>query len=69
MSNHGGRRSNPKREYLHRSIELYLKMLASQTEAEFQALLAEHDACTDADGRPRLVLCTLAEFRRGPRHS
>jgi hypothetical protein len=66
MSNHGGRRSKPKREYLHRSIALYLKMQAAQTEAEFQALLAEHDACTDADARPRLVTRTLADFRRGP---
>jgi hypothetical protein len=40
-------------------------MQEATTEAQFQELLAEHDICTDADGRPRLVTRTLAEFRRG----
>jgi serine/threonine protein kinase len=65
----GGRRSKPKRQHLHRSIALYLKMQEATTEGEFQELLAEHDACTDADGRPRLVARALANFHRGPGHS
>jgi hypothetical protein len=68
MSNHGGRRSKPQRKHLHQSIAVSLKMQQATTQAEFQALLAEHDACTDADGRRWLVLRTLTEFRRGPGH-
>lgn len=41
-------------------------MQKALTEEEFQQLLAEHDRLTDADGKPRLVSRTLAEFQRGP---
>jgi hypothetical protein len=60
------RRSNPRRSRLHESIRLYLQMQKATTEEEFQSLLVQHDACTDADGVPRLSARTLAEFRAGP---
>jgi hypothetical protein len=41
-------------------------MQKATTEEEFQALLAEHDRLTDADGKPRLVARMLAAFCRGP---
>ncbi|HEX4588724.1 MAG TPA: hypothetical protein VH120_02265, partial [Gemmataceae bacterium] len=59
-------RSNPKNDFLHESITIYLKMQKTETEEELQILLAEPDRCTDADGKPRLVPRTLAEFRQGP---
>jgi hypothetical protein len=65
MSNHGGRRSKPGNGHLHESIAIYLRMQRATTEAEFQELLREHDRCTDADGKPRLVPRTLEQFRRG----
>jgi hypothetical protein len=60
------RRSKPKNDNLHRSIQLHLQMQKGETEDEFQPLLAEHDRLTDADGKPRLVLRTLIAFQRGP---
>jgi hypothetical protein len=65
MSNRSNRRSMPKNDCLHESIAIYLKMQKAETEEEFQELLAEHDRCTDADGKPRLVHRTLEQFRRG----
>jgi hypothetical protein len=63
MSRHSGRRTRPKNQYLHESIALYLRMQKATTEEEFAALLAEHDHCTEADGRPRLAARTLEQFR------
>jgi hypothetical protein len=65
MSNHGSRRSKPKNDHLHESIQVYLRMQKATTEEEFAKLLAEHDWCTDGDGHPRLVPRTLAQFRFG----
>ena len=65
MSNHGGRRSRRRPAHLHDTIRVYLAMQRATTEAEFAALLAEHDRLTDADGLPRLRPRTLAQFRRG----
>jgi hypothetical protein len=66
MANHHGRRTKPKYDHLRESIRLYLRMQEVTSEVEFQELLRQHDACTDADGKPRLVARMLAEFRRGP---
>jgi hypothetical protein len=65
MSNRTNHRSKPKNDHLHESIAIYLKMQKAETEEEFHELLAEHDRCTDADGKPRLVHRTLEQFRRG----
>jgi hypothetical protein len=65
MSNRANRRSKLKNIFLRESITIYLKMQKAETEEEFQKLLAEHDRCTDADDKPRLVARRLAEFRRG----
>jgi hypothetical protein len=65
MSNRTNHRSKPKNDHLHESIAIYLKMQKAETEEEFQQLLVEHDRCTDADGKPRLVHRTLEAFRRG----
>lgn len=69
MANGRGRRSTPKNDRLHESIAIYLELQEATTEEEFAELLARHDACTDADDKPRLVPRTLAEFRLGPRVS
>ncbi len=61
------RRTKVNNAHLRESIALYLRMQAATTEAEFRELLARHDACTDADGKPRLACRTLEEFRRGRR--
>ena len=66
MSRRSRRRSHPRNENLHEAIAVYLRMQKATTEEEFQALLAEHDRLTDADGHPRLVCRTLDHFRRGP---
>jgi hypothetical protein len=66
MSNRSGRRSRHQPPHLHESIHVYLQMQRATTEAEFAALLAEHDRLTEADGLPRLRTRTLEEFRRGP---
>jgi hypothetical protein len=66
MSNRTNHRSKPKSDHVHESIAIYLKMQKTESEEEFQELLAEHDRCTDADGKPRLIHRTLEEFRRGP---
>jgi hypothetical protein len=65
MSNRTNRRSKPKNDYLHESIAICLKMQKAETEEDFQQLLVEHDRCTDADGKPRLVHRTLEAFCRG----
>jgi hypothetical protein len=65
MSNRTNHRSKPQNDHLHESIAIYLKMQKAESEEEFQELLAEHDRCTDADGKPRLVHRTLEQFRRG----
>jgi hypothetical protein len=64
MSNRTNRRSKPKNDHLHGSIAVYLKMQKAESEAEFQNLLVEHDSCTDAGGKPRLIHRTLEAFRR-----
>jgi hypothetical protein len=66
MSNRTNRRSKPKNDHLHESIQVYLRMQKAETEEEFQGLLAEHDRLTDTDQKPRLVHRSLAAFRRGP---
>jgi hypothetical protein len=64
MSNRTNRRSKPKNDHLHESIAIYVKMQKATTEEEFQELLVEHDRCTDADLKPRLVHRRLEAFRR-----
>jgi len=54
MGNHGRRRSRRQPVHLHESIQIYLAMQRATTEAEFAALLAEHDRLTYADGLRRL---------------
>jgi hypothetical protein len=66
MSNRTNRRSKPQNDHLHESIAIYLKMQRAESEEKFQQLLAEHDRCTDAEGKPRLVHRALEAFRRGP---
>jgi hypothetical protein len=66
MSNRTNRRSNPKNEHLHDSIAIYLKMQKAETGEEFLELLTEHDRLTCADGKPRLILRTLEQFRPAP---
>jgi hypothetical protein len=66
MSNRSNRRSRPKNDHLRQSIQIYLRMQRAETEEDFRRLLAEHDRLTDADGKPRLELRTLNEFRGGP---
>lgn len=41
------------------SVELYVAMQRATSEAEYQELLARHDACADANGFARLVPRTL----------
>jgi hypothetical protein len=66
MSNRTNRRSKPKNDFLHESIQVYLRMQKAETEEVFHRLLAEHDRLTDADQKPRLIHRTLESFRRGP---
>ncbi len=61
------RRTRIDREAIKESVRLYIQMQSATTEAEFQELLARHDACTDANHAPRMKLGTLAEFREGPK--
>jgi hypothetical protein len=63
MSYHGIRPTKVKNAHLHESIRLYMAMQKATTEEEFDALLAEHDRCTDADDKPRLAARTLVQFR------
>jgi hypothetical protein len=41
-------------------------MQKTESEEEFQRLLAEHDRLMDDDGRLRLVARTLEQFQQGP---
>lgn len=74
MGHRHARRTKPKNDYLHESIALYLTMKKATTDAEYAALLAEHDRCDLADtlrgrttltGRPRP--CATAVRRPTPR--
>jgi hypothetical protein len=52
------------RQRMLESVRLYVLMGQATTEAEFQELLAQHDACTNANGVSRLKPRTQAAFKQ-----
>jgi hypothetical protein len=59
------RRTNPNREFIHKSVELYSAIEKATTEEEFQRLVSLHNTLTDAARFPRFACRTLQSMKDG----
>lgn len=59
------RPTKSKMQNIKRRIDIYLLMQKCTDEAEFQKLMSEHNALTDASGAPKMTSQNLEQFKNG----